>query len=288
MSNINNKNVNNQSSLNVDSIQIDSIEMSNGVINCDELDANLIYASGGFLSYVNLERVNITNSNITANITDSNISNSDISGNISGNISGTISNSNITNCNISDGSSFEGIIINPDIRDLSNNILLSDDVVNGFIINGATLKNRSGLKTVIKMNENNTTIIPSITSYQIFNSVMGNNITQYTSTPKLFQEGVKVINISYSHYATTLGLFDCKCYIKYGAGGTILQTFIRRYHISTINVHYTQSFNFLSTNISTASIYIVVDIIPVGASVFGSTNTQDFITGVMYNLPNIE
>jgi hypothetical protein len=279
MSIINNKNVNNQSSLSVDTVNI-------GIINCNELDTNIINSNGGNLQYVVIDNITISSTNITnsdisgatitnTTITDCNVSGT-ISGTINGNISGTITNSN-----------YQGIIKGLDVRDISDNVLMTDGV-DGFIINGATLKNRTSTKTMISINTNNTSIIPSITSFQIFDSTLSTNSN--VSSSKLFQEGVKVINVSYSHYATTAGLFDCKCYIKQSGTNTILKTFTKRYHISSINIHYTQSFNFLSTNIQTSTIYVVIDIIPAttGGGVFAASSSQDFISGVMYNLPNTE
>jgi uncharacterized protein YjbI with pentapeptide repeats len=281
MSIINNKNVNNQSSLSVDTVNI-------GIINCNELDTNIINSNGGNLQYVaignsTISSTNIINSDISGaaitntTITDCNVSGGTISGTINGNISGNISNSN-----------YQGIIKGLDVRDISDNVLMTDGV-DGFIINGATLKNRTSTKTMISINTNNTSIIPSITSFQIFDSTLSTNSN--VSSSKLFQEGVKVINVSYSHYATTAGLFDCKCYIKQSGTNTILKTFTpKRYHISSINIHYTQSFNFLSTNIQTSTIYVVVDIIAgtTGGGVFAASSSQDFISGVMYNLANTE
>ena len=275
MSIINSKNVNNQSSLSVDTVNI-------GIINCNELDTNIINSNGGNLQYVAIGNSTITNSDISGaaitntTITDCNVSGGTISGTINGNISGNISNSN-----------YQGIIKGLDVRDISDNVLMNDGV-DGFIINGATLKNRTSTKTMISINTNNTSIIPSITSFQIFDGTLSTNSN--VSSSKLFQEGVKVINVSYSHYATTAGLFDCKCYIKQSGTNTILKTFTKRYHISSINIHYTQSFNFLSTNIQSSTIYVVVDIIPAttGGGVFAASSSQDFISGVMYNLANTE
>ena len=276
MSIINNKNVNNQSSLSVDTVNI-------GIINCNELDTNIINSNGGNLQYVAIGNSTITNSDISGSeitnttITDCNVSGGTISGTINGNISGTITNSNYQG----------GIIKGLDVRDISDNVLMTDGV-DGFIINGATLKNRTSTKTMISINTNNTSIIPSITSFQIFDGTLSTNSN--VSSSKLFQEGVKVINVSYSHYATTAGLFDCKCYIKQSGTNTILKTFTKRYHISSINIHYTQSFNFLSTNIQSSTIYVVIEIIPAttGGGVFAASSSQDFISGVMYNLANVE
>jgi hypothetical protein len=55
MSIINSKNVNNQSSLSVDTVNI-------GIINCNELDTNIINSNGGNLQYVAIGNSTITNS----------------------------------------------------------------------------------------------------------------------------------------------------------------------------------------------------------------------------------
>ena len=108
------------------------------------------------------------------------------------------------------------------------------------------------------------------------------NTATYTSLTKYFSSGIKVINLSFSHFCSTAGSFTLTLLLKNGA--TTLQTITQNYALTT-TAHLSQSFHFLTTNIISQNITMTITITN-GTGIYAS-DTNDYLNSLMYNLPNI-
>jgi len=110
---------------------------------------------------------------------------------------------------------------------------------------------------------------------------MTTNESSFTSSSAYFASGVKIINLSYSHVASTAS--TCITTLTLKNGTTTLQTFTAPRYVSS-NLHLSQSFHFKTNNIASQSITMTVSIAITGATYVSDLN--DYITCIMYNLPN--
>ena len=276
MSIISNKNVNNQSSLSVDTVNITSL--SSGSINTNEDNTkllNILDDSNNIITSIdNLGNVNnfsdsfnlSTPTKIILKINNSEVMNLDSTGLFIKDSSGTTT-LNITTTNN---------IISP------NNIIIKSE--------GFTVKNNAGTSTYLDVNSNGITKISSVNYQPLFNRAMATNTNTYSSSKRGFAAGVKVINISFQHYATTAGVFECKLFIRNNTDVNLQSVVTRRYTISTPNVHQMFSFHYLTEFIDTLGLgfYVTVSMIPIAPAVFASDPLMDSITGIIYNLANVE
>ena len=123
---------------------------------------------------------------------------------------------------------------------------------------------------------------------------MGTNTYNFFSSQKYFSGGIKLINISYSHYTEVVGYYTMTLQLRDTADPfyNSLQTFSKRYYMNSTNVHTSQTFTFLTNNISSSNIVINVKII-FGLGLFNEENYQyksdanDYLTMTMVNLANI-
>lgn len=276
MSIISNKNVNNQSSLSVDTVNITSL--LSGSINTNEDNTkllNILDDSNNIITSIdNLGNVNnfsdsfnlSTPTKIILKINNSEVMNLDSTGLFIKDSSGTTT-LNITTTNN---------IISP------NNIIIKSE--------GFTVKNNAGTSTYLDVNSNGITKISSVNYQPLFNRAMATNTNTYSSSKRGFAAGVKVINISFQHYATTAGVFECKLFIRNNTDVNLQSVVTRRYTISTPNVHQMFSFHYLTEFIDTLGLgfYVTVSMIPIAPAVFASDPLMDSITGIIYNLANVE
>jgi len=275
MSIISNKNVNNQSSLSVDTVNITSL--SSGSINTNEDNTKL------------LNILDDSNNIITSIDNLGNVNNFSDSFNLSTptKIILKINNSEVMNLDST------GLFIKDSSGTTTLNITTTNDIIspNNIIVksNGFSVKNNAGTSTYLDVNSNGITKISSINYQSLFNRAMLTNTNSYSSSRRGFAAGVKVINISFQHYATTAGVFECKLYIRNNTDVNLQPVVTRKYTISTPNVHQMFSFNYLTQFIDTLGLgfYVTVEMIPIAPAVFAS-DANDSITGTIYNLANVE
>lgn len=213
------------------------------------------YMGGGFLLTYSIDSFgNVTSNSLnTKNITTPAASLSLIS-------SDTINNTGNINCST-----------------ISANILYSNNIVS----NGLNIKNYANTN-LLSITSDGITTIPSINSFQYFNRQMVTSQNVYNTSTKSFYSGIKCIHLSFSHMTTTAGTFTVSLALKNGS--TTLQTFSSSYAINPLSEHQSNSFHYLTNNITTGNINIILTFTN-GTGVF-FCNAGDYITCIMYNLAN--
>ena len=163
------------------------------------------------------------------------------------------------------------------VNTISSNIFYCKNIIS----NELNIKNYNNTN-LLSITTDGITTISSINSFQYFNRLMVNSQNIYNSASKSFSSGIKVINLSFSHMCTTAGTFSLSLVLRNGA--TTLQTFTSTYAINLLNEHQSNSFHYLSNNITTQNISIILTFSN-GTGSF-SCNSGDYITCIIYNLAN--
>ena len=223
------------------------------------------------------------------------------------NNSATIQNATINNLIVQAGSNITGDTYI--IGDLNVNNIGTDNIFCNFVItknlaatnslgditsvldgndssittNSINFKNTTGT-SLLKI-ESGVTTINSVNSFQFFKRQMLTNTATYTSSTKYFFSGIKVINLSFSHFCSTLGTGSFTLTLLLKNGATTLQTITQNYALSVINQHLSQSFQFLTNNIVSQNITMTITISPVSTAVYASDG-NNYLTCIMYNLSN--
>jgi hypothetical protein len=262
--------------INLSTPKISTLEIvsSNSILESSSINnltiSNLIYSPNGTIN-------NLSVDNFIVNYS-TNLNNGGLNVNGDSNFYGDLNVNNIVTNNI-----FNNLIYSKIVgvtNDLGNLTTVLDGNDSSITTNTINFKNTTGT-SLLKIDSGGVTIINSVNSFQFFKRQMATNTATYTSSTKYFSSGIKCINLSFSHYCTTAGNFTLTLLLKNGA--TTLQTITQNYALTTL-AHLSQSFHFLTSNITSQNMAMTITITN-GTGVFAS-DANDYITCLMFNLCN--